>query len=411
MSDLNIFDLGTPVGSSQVELQRENWALMAHANASSVMLYAKTESELIQGICAAIVAERPYVAAYVGLAEHDGQKSVRVAGIEGVAAEFARDIKVSWSDKVPEGLGPTGTCIRTGLTVVIPDAATDPRFEPWRKQVKEFDIHSIISVPIVDRNAQPIGVLGVYACFPDIFTDVEVRLFKSIASDVSIGLISLQDKQQLAEESQIREQAQQALNLSLQATIEAMSRTMDWRDPYTAKHQKRVATIAVAIARKLGWPEDRIQGLYLAAMVHDIGKLAIPAEILNKPSRLTELERQMMRGHVEAGYQILKDIPFPWPIAKMVLQHHERLDGSGYPLKIMGDEIIPESQVLAVADMLEAIASYRPYRPAKGLKVALAQIQSEAGISLNAEAVAAATSLLADEAVASELLGEDVSAI
>jgi putative nucleotidyltransferase with HDIG domain len=405
MSDPNLFNPNTPSSSSQVELRRENWALMAHANASSVMLCAKTESELIQGICAAIVAEQPYVAAYVGLAEHDENKSVHVVGVEGVAAEFARGIKLSWSDQIPEGQGPTGTCIRTGLTVVISDAATDLRFDPWRKLVEEFGIHSIITVPIVDRNAQPIGVLGVYASFPDIFTDVEVRLFKSIASDVSMGLISLQDKQKLVRESEIRLQAQKALSLSLQSTIEAMSRTMEWRDPYTAGHQKRVAGLVVAIAKKLGWDEDRIQGLYLAAMVHDIGKLAIPAEILTKPTYLTDLEMQMVRGHVEAGYQILKDIPFSWPIAKIVQQHHERLDGSGYPQRLKGDEIIPEARVLAVADTLEAMATFRPYRPAQGLKVALDQINSKAGVTLDAEVVRVATELLKDPAVVQSILG------
>lgn len=367
---------------------------MAHADSAKVLLHAQTESDLINGICRAIVAQSPYVVAWVGLAEHDDEKMVKVVGVEGMASNYAKGLEVSWSDKTPLGQGPVGTCVRLGLTVVIPDTDTDSRFEPWRGRAQAYGIRSIIAAPIVDRNYQPIGSLAVYASLPNIFSEIEVQLFKSLASDISVGLIGLQDKQKIIEETQQKEMAQAALADSLQATIEAMSRTMAWRDPYTAEHQKRVAEIAVAIAKKMGWSEDRIHGLYLAAMVHDIGKLAIPAEILTKPTQLTDLEMQMMRGHVEAGYQILKDVPFPWPIADVVHQHHERLDGSGYPLKIAGDKILPEARVLAVADTIEAMSSHRPYRPAKGVKAALEQIQHESGITLDATIVAVAVQMM-----------------
>lgn len=408
MTNINSND-SSEVDLATLKLQRENWALMAHADSANVMLHAKTEDELINGICRAIVVQPPYVVAWVGFGEHDDQKMVKVVGIEGMAADYARGIKVSWSADTPLGLGPVGTCVRTGLTVVIADSDTDPRFEPWRERAQGYGIRSVIAVPIVNRDYQPIGSLAVYSSLPDIFTEVEINLFKSLASDLSVGLISLQDKQHLIQESKAKESAQVALAHSLEATIEAMSRTMGWRDPYTAAHQKRVADIAVAIARKMEWSEDRIEGLYLAAMVHDIGKLAIPAEILTKPTQLTDLEMQMMRGHVEAGYQILKDVPFSWPIADMVHQHHERLDGSGYPLKIKGDQILIESQVLAVADTLEAMSSHRPYRPAKGLKMAIAQIKKESGVSLDSKVVDVACELLSDSRIAFQLFGEQAN--
>lgn len=385
---------------TSLKLRRENWALMAHADSAAVMLHAKTETDLINGICRAIVVQSPYIVAWVGFAQHDEQKTVKVVGVEGLAANYARGLQVSWSAETPLGLGPVGTCIRTGLTVVIADSDTDPRFAPWKDRAQAFGIRSVIAVPIVDRNFQPIGSLGVYSSLPDVFTEIEIKLFKSLASDLSVGLIALQDKAKLFKESKERQDAQIALAQSLEATIEAMSRTMQWRDPYTAEHQRRVANIAVAIAKKMGWSDDRIEGLYLAAMVHDIGKLAIPAEILTKPTKLTDLEMQLMRGHVEAGYQILKDIPFPWPIAQMVHQHHERLDGSGYPMKIKGDQILIESQILAVADTLEAMSSHRPYRPAKGLKLAIDQIKQESGISLDAKIVDVACELLLDPEIA-----------
>lgn len=189
---------------------------------------------------------------------------------------------------------------------------------------------------------------------------------------------------------------QERLLATLRASIDAMSKIMEWRDQYTVGHQKRVARIAGAIARKLGWSDERIQVLSLAATVHDIGKMAVPSEILTKPSRLTDLEMQMVRGHAEAGYQILKDIPFPWPIAEIVHQHHERLDGSGYPRGLKGEQISEEARVVAVADTIEAMAAHRPYRPAKGLDAAMKEIQAQAGIQLDPKIVEAAFELLKD---------------
>ena len=141
-----------PISTAVELLQRENWALMAHADSSAVLLHAKTELELINGICRAIVAQAPYIVAWAGFAENDEQQMVKVLGVEGVASEYAKDLQVSWSDKTPLGLGPIGTCVRTGLTVVIADSDTDPRFEPWKDRAHGYGIKSVIAVPIVDRD-------------------------------------------------------------------------------------------------------------------------------------------------------------------------------------------------------------------------------------------------------------------
>ena len=181
---------------------------------------------------------------------------------------------------------------------------------------------------------------------------------------------------------------------------------MEWRDPYTAGHQKRVAEISMAIARQLHWSEERVQALYMAAMVHDIGKMSVPSEILTKPSRLTSIEMQLVQGHVDSGYQILKDIPFPWPIADMVRQHHERLDGSGYPQGLKGDEISIEGRILAVADTIEAMSSHRPYRPGLGLDAAMKEIRAEAGSKLDASVVDAAFVLEGEQVLQKILEGK-----
>lgn len=186
---------------------------------------------------------------------------------------------------------------------------------------------------------------------------------------------------------------QNELTSSLKLTIEAISRTMEWRDPYTAGHQKRVSKIAVAIGQQLGWDEKRLQGLYMSAMVHDIGKIGVPSEILTKPGLLTEIERKLVQEHPETGYQILKDLAFDLPIADIVRQHHERMDGSGYPAGLHGEQILPEARVIAVSDVIEAMSTHRPYRPAVGLEAALKEIEKEAGVTLDKNVVDAALAL------------------
>jgi HD-GYP domain-containing protein (c-di-GMP phosphodiesterase class II) len=163
------------------------------------------------------------------------------------------------------------------------------------------------------------------------------------------------------------------------ATIEAMGTAVEVRDPYTAGHQRRVARLATAIGRELALPDEQLRGLQLAGSIHDLGKLSVPSELLVKPSRLTELEMSLVRLHVGAGYEIIKNIDFPWPIARMVREHHERLDGSGYPQGLKGEMILLESRILAVADTIEAMASHRPYRAALGVQLALAEIERGSG--------------------------------
>jgi HD-GYP domain-containing protein (c-di-GMP phosphodiesterase class II) len=190
---------------------------------------------------------------------------------------------------------------------------------------------------------------------------------------------------------------QRQLTEALSAMVKPMVSAMEMRDPYTAGHESRVADIAVAIGAEMGWSQEQLHGLYVAAQVHDIGKISIPAEILTKPTKLTAGEWALIREHPETGYTILKDIPFAWPIAEIVHEHHERLDGSGYPLGLKGDAILPEAKVLAVADMVEAMASHRPYRPAIKLKIVLEQIEKEAGSLLDSEAVRACVALFREK--------------
>ncbi len=169
------------------------------------------------------------------------------------------------------------------------------------------------------------------------------------------------------------------LHQALSGTVGALANTVETKDPYTAGHQRRVAQLACAIAREMGLPPDQIEGMHVLSFLHDIGKIAVPAEILSRPGKISDIEFNLIKAHPEVGYNILKDIEFPWPVAQAVLQHHERLDGSGYPAGLSDENIIPEARILAVADVVEAMASHRPYRPALGIEAALDEIVEHQG--------------------------------
>ncbi len=177
-----------------------------------------------------------------------------------------------------------------------------------------------------------------------------------------------------------REAAYRALDKALTDSIAAMSKIVEIRDPYTAGHQTRVADLSVAIARELKLPEERVKYIRIAALIHDIGKIYIPSDILSKPGKLRDMEWQLIKIHAQGSYDILKTIEFPWPIAQIAWQHHERLDGSGYPQGLDGDHILLEAKILAVADVVEAMSSYRPYRPALGIEKALDEISRNRGV-------------------------------
>jgi len=395
MGTLKISDQSAmPEGATLHKLEMNEWALSALSEAAAAFARADSVDILVKEVCEAIARQGPYVLAWVGKAEDDADKTVKVLGGGGSAIGYIQNIRVSWSENSVAGAGPAGVAIRTGRTSVVVDSELDPGFMAWRKQAHQFGIRSAIACPIPDGDPHPFGVLLVYSKVPNTFGNAEVRLFEGLAMQVGFGLRSIERQRKLDIQIHEKELVQERLAISLRATIEAMSRTMEWRDPYTAGHQKRVAMISMAIAKKLGWETDRVQSLYMAAMVHDIGKVAVPSEILTKPSHLTDLEMQMVRQHVENGYQILKDIPFPWPLADIVRQHHERLDGSGYPHQLKGDQIRPEARILAVADTIEAMATHRPYRPALGLQAALDEVRAEAGIGLDVDVVNAALELM-----------------
>jgi PAS domain S-box-containing protein/putative nucleotidyltransferase with HDIG domain len=219
---------------------------------------------------------------------------------------------------------------------------------------------------------------------------VEVHLGN--VNDLSvITLIDLTEHEK-AEAALVRTTEQ--LKRGLSAAVTALGATTELRDPYTAGHQRRVTELAGAIAAKLDWSQGRIEGLCTAAKLHDIGKIIVPAEILSKPAKITQAELQLLREHAAAGARIVADIEFSNAVAATIAQHHERLDGSGYPAGLSGDQLLPEARVLAIADVVEAMISHRPYRPALPLEAAIAEIEGGAGKRYDAAACAACMELL-----------------
>jgi HD-GYP domain-containing protein (c-di-GMP phosphodiesterase class II) len=179
----------------------------------------------------------------------------------------------------------------------------------------------------------------------------------------------------------------------MKGTIYAMALTVEMRDPYTAGHQRNVASLTWAMAGEMELSESEIEGIHLAATIHDVGRTSIPAEILSKPSSLTDIEFLIVKRHPQVGYDILKMVEFPWPIAQIVLQHHERMDGSGYPQGLSGKDILLGARILAVADVVEAMASHRPYRPAHGINKALEEISENRDTLYDASVVDACIKL------------------
>ncbi len=234
------------------------------------------------------------------------------------------------------------------------------------------------------------------------YTNGHVRTLETSASYVDLQdsgfskVVVFHDITKQKETHRLLDENRKMLRLSLEGTVQVISKAVEARDPYTGGHQLRVSSLSRAIAQELGMDAEQTEGVRLGATIHDIGKIQVPAEILSKPSKLSPVEFELVRCHAKAGFEILKDVEFPWPVAKIAYQHHERLDGSGYPQGLKGDEICPEAKIVAVADVVEAMSSHRPYRAGLGLESALAEISMNRGRFYDPEAVDACLKLFAE---------------
>lgn len=356
---------------SEIHLSNLNRTLQTLSSGNSVLVHAKDEETLLNDMCAAIVNIGGYALAWVGMVENDEDKSVRPVAHAGSENGYLKRLRVSWGDN-ELGQGPTGRAARLGTIQVVEDTHADPRFSPWREIAQRYGYGSSIALPLKTEDGKVFAVLNIYAHIRHGFNEAEIKLIHELAEDLAYGVSTRRADGERKKQNQ--ESARQ-LREALIGTIRAISLTVEKRDSYTAGHQNRVANIAASIGKELGLDGKAIEGLKLGGLIHDIGKISIPAEILSRPGRLSSPEFEMIKTHPSVGYDIVKDTAFPWPIGEMILQHHERLDGSGYPRGLKGDEIIQEARILTVADVVEAISAHRPYRPALGIEAALTEIE------------------------------------
>ena len=371
-----VFDVITERKQAEIAIQHANRALATLSEVNSILVRAASEDELLQSICQAIIEQRGYRLAWVGYVQHDESKSIKIMAHAGHDEGYLDAMQLTWAE-TERGMEPSGRAIRSGATQSCQDIANDPQYLPWRDEALKRGLASNIALPLI--NDEVFGILHVYAAEANAFTANEITLLEEMAGDLAFGVRSLHVRYErdLAQDKVQQQLAQ--LQDSLEDTMRAIAGIVEMRDPYTAGHQTRVADLAAAIAKQMGLPDEQIHAIHLAGIVHDLGKIKIPAEILSKPGKLTDLEFGLIKVHPQAGYDILKGINFPSPIAQMVLQHHERLDGSGYPQGLKGEDILLEARILAVADTVEAMSSHRPYRPGLGIDVALEEITKNRG--------------------------------
>lgn len=357
---------------AEESLKKLNRSLRTLSLCNQILVHATSEQELLDTMCQIIVEQGGYRMAWVGIVEHDEAKSIRAVAQKGFEEGYLDTLKLTWAD-TERGRGPTGRAVRNKTTQVTQNIQNDPNFTPWKGEAEKRGYNSTICLPLIS-NEEVFATLNIYAAEADGFPKSEVDLLQELSEDLSFGIISLRTETERNTAVKERNEYLEKLREGLENTIRVIATTIEIRDPYTAGHQKRVADIAAAIGKELHLSEEDIHAIHLAGTVHDFGKIRVPSEILTNPGHLDEVEFNFIKKHPQVGYDILKDIEFPWPIADMVLQHHERLNGTGYPQGLKNGNIIMGARIIAVADVVESMASRRPYRSELGVKAAMDEI-------------------------------------
>lgn len=370
---------------NEMELKRARRALKALSSCHKAMVHSANKEELLQEICRIIVERGGYSMAWVGLATDDKDKSIKLLADAGNSDGYFDNINMSWS-RAGEGHCPESSAVRRGEPYLVKDILSCPEFMPWRGEALKQGFSSVLSLPLIS-NGRAFGTLSIYSDETDSFNEEEVDLLKGLADNLVYGVAAIHNHKKLSWAEGEAKKSLDKLRKAFAAIIQVLETTVEIRDPYTAGHQRRVADLALRIAKEMGLSSDRVDGIKITGIIHDIGKIHIPAEILSKPRALTSIEFSLIKTHPQVGADILKAIDFPWPVDKIVLQHHERMDGSGYPHGLSKKDILLESRILGVADVVEAMASHRPYRPALGIEKALKEITDNRGILYDKDVV------------------------
>lgn len=348
---------------------------------------ATSETDLLCRACDLIAAHEGYIAAGYGVVDFE-QGRIVPGFVSSGFEEVAAGLSISLDPEDPHGRGAAPTAAREDRDVFVDDFLAASAGTPWEFLARQFRVRSVAALPI-RRDGRVAAVFSIFSREPGFFGEEERKLARRLADNIAHALDSLQ---RAADRDRARAEIERnaaRVERAMLATVRAVSSIVEQRDPYIAGHQRRVGDLMAAIGAAMGLDAERCRGLRVIGEVHDVGTIGVPAQILSKPAALAPVEMQLVRVHAMAGYEVLRGIDFPWPVAEAVRQHHERLDGSGYPRGLKGDEILLEARILAVADVVEAMVSHRPYRPSLGIETALGEIEAHAGTRYCPEAAAA----------------------
>lgn len=362
------------------EAASRNWALSAIHRATVAAMDADSELDLMNANCVGIASEG--ATTFIALANDDEEHSLTIVSAQGPGAAFVKELDLSWAD-VPKGQVLAARAIRTGTTQIVHNARDSERLAPLAATI---GVESVMAVPLQDGD-RVLGAIAIFSPVPGVFGAFEQGLFEDVARQLVLGMRVRREKLVFREQVERNRRQEEHVRLALEQTVAAIAATIEYRDPYTAGHERSVAELSEKVARELGMPSDVCHGLFLAGLLHDVGKIKVPVEILCSPGRLNELEYGLIQMHAEVGYEILRGIEFPWPVADIARQHHERIDGSGYPQHLRGPEIILEAQIVACADIVDSMCSHRPYRAGLGLERALDELRTLRGVKLDAGVV------------------------
>ena len=374
------------------DLAATNKALQALVAANRVIVAATTRPQLLGEVCNALMRELSLKLVWIGEAMQDEARNVRPVARAGDAANVLDTVTITWNNSAT-GHGLAGLAIRTGELQYAADVKNDPRLELWRQAYAETGMASAVAIPIREQGVVW-GVLMAHGLNFDSLGPRETEILQNLGEDIGYALTALTTRERARIAEQDRVAAMTEVREGTLNAVRALASAVEARDPYTAGHEARVAALAVRIGARLGLPMFELEGLQLGGMLHDIGKIGVPSEILAKPGRLSPSQLALVREHPSIGREIVQSLHFPWPIAEMIGQHHERLDGTGYPDGLQGDAICKEAKIIAVADVAESMLSHRPYRPALSSEHAIKELSEGRGTKYWAEAVDACLALM-----------------
>lgn len=382
---------------TQTALERTNGALRILVAAYDAITYSHTGPEAMTALVRYIadVSDCPVV--WIGEAMDDEKKSIRPIACGGPASDLPRRMQLHWGESGHDD--PAGISLKTGKPHLLSDLSQGGLAPEQADLLHRNGIRSAVSIPILTKDGRRF-VLTIAGNEPEQFSEEDAATYQTISKVLELILDSVDVRVRFVQSEIARLEIAERLQKAGLGAIAALATVIEKRDPYTAGHQHRVADLAVAIGRKLALGDDRLEGLRIGAWIHDIGKIGVPTEILSKPGRLDTEEIALIRRHAQIGYDIVKSIDFGWPIEKIVYQHHERMDGSGYPQGLKGEEIALEARIVAVADVIESMGTNRPYREKIPWQVLLDELESGRSSRYDPKVVDAAMDILRNDAQA-----------